>query len=97
MKAKVVVLFAGLALVALLEPAVSRAAPPDEEAPRRFALPSDTGHYLGYQVGGGAGHPLKAEPRRADEGTWGWDYQGWLIPRRVNLGWWHGRRSQGGV
>lgn len=32
----------------------------------------------------------------ANEGTWGWDYRGWIIPRRVNLLWWHGRRAQGG-
>jgi hypothetical protein len=64
--------------------------------PPRFALPSDTGHYLGYHVGGGAVNAHKAEPRQADEGTWGWDYQGWLVPRRVALGWWHGRRYQGG-
>ena len=62
-----------------------------------WAIPSDTGHYLGYYVGGGCGRPLKAEPRRSDEGTWGWDYQGWLIPRRVTLEWWHGRRYQGGT
>jgi hypothetical protein len=62
-----------------------------------WAIPSDTGHYLGYYVGGGCGRPLKAEPRRPDEGTWGWDYQGWLIPRRVVLEWWHGRRNQGGT
>ena len=62
-----------------------------------WAIPSDTGHYLGYYVGGGCGRPLKGEPRRSDEGTWGWDYQGWLIPRRVVLDWWHGRRDQGGT
>ena len=62
-----------------------------------WALPSDTGHYVGYHVGGGCGRPHKAEPRRADEGTWGWDYQGWLIPRRVMLEWWHDRRYQGGT
>lgn len=61
----------------------------------RWAIPSDTGHYRGYYVGGGCGRPLKGEPRRPDEGTWGWDYQGWLFPRRVVLDWWHGR-SQGG-
>lgn len=61
-----------------------------------WVLPSDTGHYLGYHVGGGAGHPRKAESRQPDEGTWGWDYQG-LFPRRVMLGWWHGRRYQGGT
>ncbi|MBI3821148.1 MAG: hypothetical protein HY289_00540 [Planctomycetes bacterium] len=61
-----------------------------------WLLPSDTGRYIGYHVGGGAGQPRKAEPRQDDEGTWGWDYQGWL-PRRVILGWWHGRRYQGGT
>jgi hypothetical protein len=62
-----------------------------------WAIRSDTGSYLGYYVGGGAGHPCKAEPRQAEEGTWGWDYQGWLLPRRVMLGWWHGQRYQGGT
>jgi hypothetical protein len=62
-----------------------------------WAIPSDTGHNLGYYLGGGCGRPLKGEPRRPDEGTWGWDYQGWLIPRRVMLDWWHGRRDQGGT
>ena len=62
-----------------------------------WAVPSDTGHYLGYYVGGGAGRPHKAEPRNPDEGTWGWDYRGWLVPRRVMLGWWHGQRDQGGT
>lgn len=60
------------------------------------ALPSDTGHYVGYQVGGGALHRRKADAPTRDEGTWGWDYEGWLLRRRVMLGWWHGRREQGG-
>jgi hypothetical protein len=78
---------------------VALADPPDECRPLlpRWALPSSTGHYLGYYLGGGAGHSAKAEPRRVEEGTWGWDYQGWLLPRRVVLGWWHGRRYQGGT
>lgn len=62
-----------------------------------WPVPSDTGHYFGYYVGGGNGRPHKAESRRDDEGTWGWDYKGWLIPRRVVLGWWHGQRYQGGT
>lgn len=62
-----------------------------------WALPSDTGHYIGYYVGGGCGKPCKAEPRHVAEGTWGWDYQGWLVPHRVMLDWWHGRRYQGGT
>ena len=67
----------------------------DPEAIAPHAIPSDTGRYVGYQVGGGCARPHKAEPGGADEGTWGWDYRGWL-PRRVELGWWHGRREQGG-
>ncbi len=60
-----------------------------------YAVPTDTGSYIGYYVGGGA--PCRGEARLGNEGTWGWDYQGWLFPRRVALGWWHGRRSQGGI
>jgi hypothetical protein len=60
-------------------------------------IPSDTGHYIGYFVGGGNGRPHKAEQRHEDEGTWGWDYQGWIIKRRVVLGWWHGQKFQGGT
>ncbi len=67
--------------------------------PRLFSwvLPSDTGHYLGYYVGGGASHPGKGEQRYEHEGTWGWDYSGWLIRRRVINNWWHGQRYQGGT
>jgi hypothetical protein len=60
-----------------------------------YAQPSDTGSYIGYYVGGGAA--CRGEPRNINEGTWGWDYQGWLFPRRVALDWWHGRRYQGGI
>jgi hypothetical protein len=62
-----------------------------------WAIPSDNGRYVGYAVGGGCPYPRHAEPPTAVEGTWGWDYQGWLLPRRVILGWWHGRRTQGGT
>lgn len=61
----------------------------------RFARPSDTGRYVGYTVGGGAGGRKGNQPF-AHEGTWGWDYTGGLFQRRVILGWWHGRRYQGG-
>lgn len=63
----------------------------------RLVLPSDTGRSIGYHVGGGNTWLRRAEPRNPDEGTWGWDYQGWLLPRRVVPGWWHGRRYQGGT
>ena len=71
-------------------------APERAEEVSRRALPSDTGNYVGYQVGGGCSRPRQAEPGGPDEGTWGWDYSGWLIHRRVMSGWWHGRRDQGG-
>jgi hypothetical protein len=60
-----------------------------------WAVPSDTGSYIGYYVGGGAA--CRGDARCADEGTWGWDYSGCILPRRVALGWWHERRYQGGV
>jgi hypothetical protein len=59
------------------------------------AQPSDTPAYCGYTVGGGAVH--RGEPRYLDEGTWGWDYTGWLFQRRVGLDWFHGTRYQGGA
>jgi hypothetical protein len=52
--------------------------------------------YVGYYVGGGTGC-CSAEPRRIDEGTWGMDYKGHWLPRRVDLGWSHGRLYQGGT
>ena len=61
----------------------------------RWAVPSDTGSYVGYSVGGGCLPRRKADPPAPEDGTWGRDYQGWLVPRRVSLAWWHGRRYQG--
>ena len=72
-----------------------RAGWPQEVA--RWAKPSDNGRYVGNLVGGGAWNWRRAEPALPDEGTWGWDYLGGPIRRRVILGWWHGRRDQGGV
>ena len=62
----------------------------------RFARAFDGSRMIGYYVGGGAVNRHKAEPRDANDGTWGLDYSGWLIHRHVDLGWWHGRRYQGG-
>jgi hypothetical protein len=64
---------------------------------RHCALPSDTGAYVMYQVGGGCPFWHTSEPPFPDEGTWGWDYAGLWFQRRVILGWWHGRRYQGGI
>src|SRR5207244_2860803 len=60
-----------------------------------LAAPSDTGHYVGYYVGGGA--PCRGDARCPWEGTWGWDSCGLIVPKRVMLGWYHGRRYQGGI
>jgi hypothetical protein len=60
-----------------------------------LAVPADTGHYFGYSVGGGV--PCLGGPPCPEDGTWGWDYSGWLLSRRVMLRWTHGRRYQGGV
>ena len=65
-------------------------------AVRWWAMPSDTGAYVGYPVGGGNPFYRRADAPYREEGTFGWDYQGWLFPRRVILGWWHGR-YQGGT
>jgi hypothetical protein len=58
-----------------------------------YAHPSNTKSYCGYYVGGGSA--WRGQPRCLNEGTWGWDYHGCLIPQRVFLQWWHGR-YQGG-
>jgi hypothetical protein len=63
----------------------------------KWAVPSDTGKYIGYEVGGGCAHPCKGEAPSPDEGTWGWDYEGCLLPSRIALDWWHGRRYQDGI
>ena len=60
-----------------------------------YAKPSDTGRYVGYYVGGGAA--WRGEPRALNEGTWGWDYKGFALPKRIDLQWTHGRRYQGGT
>ena len=89
-------LFFAVALLSL--PSLSAAeAPASRPVPgvARWARPSESPFDVGYYVGGGVGK-RHGEPRRADEGTWGWDYGG-LLPRRVVLWWSHGRRSQGGV
>ena len=53
-----------------------RAGNPQEVSP--WARPSDTGRYVGYLVGGGA--VCRGDGPTADEGTWGWDYTGLVLP-----------------
>lgn len=62
-----------------------------------LAKPTESPHELGYYVGGGARQRSHhADHRRSAEGVFGTDYRGIVIPKHVELGWWHGRRSQGG-
>ena len=54
--------------------------------------------YVAYYVGGGASS-FHGEPRYCEEGTFGVDYKpiGPGFRDGVTLGWWHGRRWQGGT
>jgi hypothetical protein len=55
-------------------------------------------NYVVYYVGGGAKSP-HGDARHCDEGTFGVDYKP-IVPgfrNTVALGWWHGRRWQGGT
>jgi hypothetical protein len=72
-----------------------RAGNPQETS--RLAVPSNGPGYFGYTVGGGSIASHRGDPPLPDEGTWGWDYKGLLLPRKINLLWWHGRRAQGGI
>jgi hypothetical protein len=63
-----------------------------------LAKPTESPHEIGYYVGGGARQKSRhAEHRLPHEGLWGTDYAGLVIPKHVELGWWHGRRAQGGT
>ncbi|HKI32739.1 MAG TPA: hypothetical protein VKA46_12885 [Gemmataceae bacterium] len=50
-----------------------------------WARPSDTGHYVGYDVGGGC--VWHGDGPAPDQGTWGWDYGGLLLHPRIRLLW----------
>ncbi len=58
-----------------------------------YARPSNTCDYDGYRVGGGVVHGSTPFP---SDGTWGWDYFGAVLSRRIDLGWSHGDRYQAG-
>ena len=73
---------------------LERAGRPDSLA--RHLEPTDAGDASGYYVGGGGGG-RSAGPRCREEGTFGWDYTGFHLPRRVVLGWNHGRKVQAGT
>jgi hypothetical protein len=62
----------------------------------RWAIPSVTPAYSAGWVGGST--LLRGQPRHIhSDGVWGFDYDGWLLNRRIWLGWSHGRRYQGGA
>lgn len=93
----VVLVAAGLAAwlaagLAQAEPTHDRAGCPSQVA--CYAVPSDGPQYVGYYVGGGSA--VGGTHRHCDEGTWGWDYRGCLLPHRVILYWNHWR-YQGGT
>lgn len=76
---------------------LARAGCPHLIAP--WARPGYGSKYLVYYVGGGSKTFYRSEGRRADEGTFGVDYMP-IVPgfrHSVALGWWHGRRYQGGA
>lgn len=50
-----------------------------------WAVPSDTGTYLGDYVGGGCA--FGGHPRQPGHGTWGWDYRNCLLPYHTFLRW----------
>ena len=70
----------------------------DPQCVSPLAGPSESPHATGYYVGGGT--RVKGwfgEERRLHEGTWGTDYAGLLIHKKIDLRWSHGGRYQGGV
>lgn len=60
-----------------------------------WAIPFPNHRYIGYYVGGGVA--CGGEPRLPDDGTWGVDYQGRILPRKVIQNFSHGRLYQGGT
>lgn len=72
-----------------------RAGWPQEVSP--LAIRTNTPAYRGGYTGGGCVFTRLGKQRTLEEGTWGWDYCGWLFCRRVFLNWWHGLRCQGGT
>jgi hypothetical protein len=59
-----------------------------------YALPTFTRAYTGYFVGGG--QAVGGSGRCTQDGTWGTDYRGLLLPSCVNLRWSNGDSYQGG-
>ena len=57
-----------------------------------YALPTFTRAYTGYYVGGS--RAFGGSGRCPEDGTWGIDYRGLLLPSRVNLWWNYGERHE---
>jgi hypothetical protein len=60
-----------------------------------WASPSNTPYYCGGYVGGDTA--FGGCPPTAQQGTWGWDYRGLCLSKRIWLGWSNGAREQGGA
>jgi hypothetical protein len=60
-----------------------------------LAHPTRSPNYQSGYVGGGVA--WGGDARYSEEGTWGRDYTGSVLPRRVFLRWGHGRSAQGGT
>ncbi|MGL4461955.1 MAG: hypothetical protein ACRC1K_07355, partial [Planctomycetia bacterium] len=58
----------------------------------RLAHPSNSKHYIAGFVGGS--RQKKGEPRKTNEGTWGWDYKSIFFPNKTFLKWGHCRPHQ---
>lgn len=73
-------------------PGFARAGNPQCISP--LARPTESPHEKGYYVGGGAAEWSRRSCERGPgEGVWGSDYTGIVIPKKVELGWWHNSRS----
>ena len=59
-----------------------------------WAQAAVTRNYSGGFLGGGAAR--RGEGRNQIQGTWGWDFHGLMGGKKIWLGWWNGRREQGG-
>ena len=91
-----------VALTMMAAPELQAADPPVEDKIRSghassiapWAQPGITRHYSGGFLGGGAAR--RGAGRTQVQGTWCWDFHGLLPRKNIWLGWWNGRRDQGG-
>jgi hypothetical protein len=94
--------FCPIALCLGSAPSLQSADPPTNDEQRSgyassiapWAQRTVSRHYSGGFLGGGAAR--RGEDRREIQGTWGWDFHGLAAGKKIWLGWWNGRRDQGG-